>query len=325
MIGMFSLRASATARCSLLVSTTQIAEGTFCMSRIPPRLRSSLFFSRVSIRISFLVRPSKPPVCSMVSSSLRRCRRLCTVEKLVSMPPSQRWFTYGMPTRVASSAMDSCACFLVPTNMIAAAVGDSFFDELVRLVDVGQRLLQIDDVDAVAVGEDEPLHLGIPATGLMPEVGAAVQQLLHCYDSHSRPCPCLLSVVRAASGDAEPWCLLVAGPVPIVRGETAGIRIRPCETGSWRRHAKSARASELRIAVYTLFGGAFSTLTCRSTDRCLGLVSHRRATVSWAYAMDRAGGSRDRPGGARLGRRRAAGLAAAAAPACCANVRRPDA
>ncbi|CPB13552.1 Uncharacterised protein [Mycobacterium tuberculosis] len=32
------------------------------------------------------------------------------------MPPSQRWFTYGMPTRVASAATDSCACFFVPTK-----------------------------------------------------------------------------------------------------------------------------------------------------------------------------------------------------------------
>ena len=93
MTGMPSLRASPTAMCSLFVSTTQIADGTLAISRIPPRLRSSLFFSRVSIKISFLVRPSKPPVCSIASSSLSRCNRLCTVEKLVSMPPSQRWFT----------------------------------------------------------------------------------------------------------------------------------------------------------------------------------------------------------------------------------------
>src|SRR6478735_4517466 len=64
-------------------------------------------------------------------------------------------------------------------------VRDRLLDELVRLVDVGQRLLQVDDVDAVAVGEDEPLHLGIPAPGLMPEVGAAVQQLFHGYNSHN--------------------------------------------------------------------------------------------------------------------------------------------
>src|SRR6202043_2399936 len=66
--------------------------------------------------------------------------------------------------------------------------------------------------DAVAVGENEPLHLGVPTTGLMPEVGAAVQQLFHGYNSHSRPCPLVVGC-RPASGDAGPWCLLAAGPV----------------------------------------------------------------------------------------------------------------
>src|SRR3981189_312156 len=56
MTGMPSLRASPTAMCSLLVSTTQTADGTLAMSRIPPRLRSSLFFSRVRIKISFFAR-----------------------------------------------------------------------------------------------------------------------------------------------------------------------------------------------------------------------------------------------------------------------------
>ena len=56
------------------------------------------------------------PVSSIDSSSFIRCSRLYTVWKLVSMPPSQRWFTYGMPTRDACSAIASWACFLVPTN-----------------------------------------------------------------------------------------------------------------------------------------------------------------------------------------------------------------
>ncbi len=55
---------------------------------------------------------------STSSSSLRRLIRWCTVWKLVSIPPSQRWFTKGIPTRVACSAIASWACFLVPTNMI---------------------------------------------------------------------------------------------------------------------------------------------------------------------------------------------------------------
>ena len=115
--GMPSLRASSTAMCSFFVSTTQIAAGTFCMSRRPPRVRVSLSFSRCSCRPSFLVRPWEAPVCSSDSSSFMRCRRLKTVWKFVSIPPSQRWFTYGMPTREACSAIASWACFLVPTNI----------------------------------------------------------------------------------------------------------------------------------------------------------------------------------------------------------------
>ena len=49
-------------------------------------------------------------------SSCRRLMRLEIVWKLVSSPPSQRWFTYGMPQLSAASRTVSRACFLVPTN-----------------------------------------------------------------------------------------------------------------------------------------------------------------------------------------------------------------
>src|SRR4029077_4985090 len=42
-----------------------------------------------------------------------------------------------------------------------------------------ERLLQIDDVDSVALDEDEFLHLRVPPTGLMPEVDARLEKLLH--------------------------------------------------------------------------------------------------------------------------------------------------
>ena len=118
MIGMCSLRASSTARCSFFVSTTQTADGVRVISRMPPSVRSSLSRSRFICRSSFFVRPLPATLSkSISSSSLRRLIRWWTVWKFVSMPPSQRWLTYGMPTRVACSAMASCACFLVPTNM----------------------------------------------------------------------------------------------------------------------------------------------------------------------------------------------------------------
>jgi hypothetical protein len=52
-------------------------------------------------------------------------------------------------------------------------------DELRRLLEHLQRLLQVDDVNAVALAEDVFLHLGIPALGLMPEVDSRFEQFLH--------------------------------------------------------------------------------------------------------------------------------------------------
>src|SRR5699024_4948926 len=65
-----------------------------------------------------------------------------------------------------------------------AAVGDGLLDELVRTVDVLQGLQQVDDVDAVAHGEDEALHLRVPTPGLVPEVHAALKELAHGDDGH---------------------------------------------------------------------------------------------------------------------------------------------
>src|SRR5690606_39466353 len=74
-------------------------------------------------------------------------------------------------------------------------------DELVGAVDVGQRLLQVDDVDAVALGEDEALHLRVPATGLVPEVDAALEQLTDGHDSGHDFLP-------GAAGPARLGCFL---------------------------------------------------------------------------------------------------------------------
>ncbi|MNR57367.1 hypothetical protein D3C85_1781320 [compost metagenome] len=58
-------------------------------------------------------------------------------------------------------------------------------DELVGAVDVGQRLLEVNDVDAIAFREDESLHLRVPTAGLVSKVDAAVKQLAHGYDGHA--------------------------------------------------------------------------------------------------------------------------------------------
>ena len=68
----------------------------------------------------------------------------------------------------------------------AAALGDRA-REVVRLLEQPLGLLQVDDVDAAALGEDEALHLRVPATGLVAEVDAGLQQFLHGNDGHESP------------------------------------------------------------------------------------------------------------------------------------------
>ena len=67
-----------------------------------------------------------------------------------------------------------------------STVGDGFLHVLVGTIDVRQRLLKIDDVDAVALGKDEALHLGVPAPGLVPKVDTTLQKLAHRDDGHGR-------------------------------------------------------------------------------------------------------------------------------------------
>ena len=47
-----------------------------------------------------------------------------------------------------------------------------------------ERLLQVDDVDAAALREDEAAHLGVPAARLVAEMDSGLQQLSHGDDGH---------------------------------------------------------------------------------------------------------------------------------------------
>ena len=53
-------------------------------------------------------------------------------------------------------------------------------NKLGRILEQLERLLQVDDVDPVALAEDVLLHPRVPALGLMPEVNTRFEQLLHC-------------------------------------------------------------------------------------------------------------------------------------------------
>ena len=61
------------------------------------------------------------------------------------------------------------------------AVGDQFDHILVGLVDHAQRLLQVDDVDPIALREYVALHGGVPPAGLVAEVHPGLQQRFHIY------------------------------------------------------------------------------------------------------------------------------------------------
>ena len=64
------------------------------------------------------------------------------------------------------------------------AVGGQITDKVVGLFQLLHRLLQVNDIDAVALRVDVRGHFGVPASGLVAEVDASFQQLLHGYDCH---------------------------------------------------------------------------------------------------------------------------------------------
>ncbi len=68
-----------------------------------------------------------------------------------------------------------------------AALGHSVHHLVVSHAEELHGLLQVNDMDAVARAENVGTHLGVPAPGLMPEVHAGFQHLLHADVSHCDP------------------------------------------------------------------------------------------------------------------------------------------
>ncbi len=184
MTGMFSLRASATARCSLLVSTTHTAEGD--LGHVADTTESA-------VQLGHLTREHEDFLlgATLEATGLLHGLELLEAEKTLvdggevgEHAAEPTLVDVGHPDASGLGRDGLLGLLLGADEQDGAAVGNGLLDEFVRLVDVRQRLLQVDDVDAVAVGEDESLHLRVPTTGLVTEVRAAVEQLLHCYDSH---------------------------------------------------------------------------------------------------------------------------------------------
>ena len=108
-------------------------------------------------------------------------RRSCflTVWKLVRRPPSQRSVMYIAPQRSASCFTMPATCGLGADEEHALAAQDDVAHELLRDLELPEGLLEIDDVDPVALREDEAAHLGIPTARLVSEVDAGGEQ---CFE-----------------------------------------------------------------------------------------------------------------------------------------------
>ena len=63
-----------------------------------------------------------------------------------------------------------------------AAAGDGGRHEVERAREERHGLRQVKDMDAVALAEDIRLHARVPAVGLVAEVGASLDQLVHADD-----------------------------------------------------------------------------------------------------------------------------------------------
>ncbi len=116
-----------------------------------------------------------------------------------------------------------------------ATAGDGLLDEVVGLVDVGQRLLQVDDVDAGALRQDEALDLRVPPAGLVSEMHAAVEQLADGDDGHGRS-----SSLHPTGGAVA----VAAGHAGLRSGPGALRRVRPRDRGTDGRRSRD-RAREV--------------------------------------------------------------------------------
>ena len=63
----------------------------------------------------------------------------------------------------------------MPTKSTLPPLADDAVQEVAGGFQLGEGFAQVDDMNAVAGIEDEGLHLGIPAPGLMAEMDAGVQ------------------------------------------------------------------------------------------------------------------------------------------------------
>src|SRR5579883_425132 len=86
----------------------------------------------------------------------------------VEHPAALRFFGHGLLGLLLCSYEEN-----------GAALAGKLLDEFVCLVETGHRLLEINNVNAVAIHKDERLHFGVPAARLVTKMDASFKKLFH--------------------------------------------------------------------------------------------------------------------------------------------------
>ena len=100
------------------------------------------------------------------------------VRKLVSVPPSQRSLTKGMPQRRALLLDGLGRLPLGAHEQHQAALGGHLLQILSRPQQAADRFADVDDVDQVPPAVDVRPHLGVPAAGPVAEMNPGFDQVL---------------------------------------------------------------------------------------------------------------------------------------------------
>jgi hypothetical protein len=140
-------------------------------------------------------------------------------------------------------------CALAADEEQRAAVGDELAHELRGRFVEGHGLFEVDDVDLVALAEDEFGHLWIPEAGLVPEVHTRLQHPAHGNVGHGK---LLLGLILHAFPPATPFpghpavrCWRVCEITPTARCHRGArfIPYRPCSEQSRAAFAEGSPSS----------------------------------------------------------------------------------
>ena len=144
---------------------------------MPPRLRVSFSRSRANISAFLLGHALERAVLGRLLHVLQALDRALDRLEVGQHAAEPALVDIGHAGTRGFLGDDLARLALGADEQDGAAVGRELADELRRVLVLDQRLLEVDDVDLVAVAEDERGHLGIPEARLVAEMDAGFQHL----------------------------------------------------------------------------------------------------------------------------------------------------